>query len=200
MCFPRVLAYDRLRARYETFANCGAVAGALARMEEQRPWWQPGPDEEILLRPGTRPVRMLNDAERTRLATHGINPLQSLRAANPQPSAVADARPRRRGQCRRQLAGAAAALAADHVQPRARHALGDVRRTRSPFVAAPRATGGTFLSAACRRGLFGDGPPDAAFKVICDERLNTEEDLRRGPVHMLVGLRVDAAARVSARS
>ena len=87
MCFPRVLAYDRLRGRYETFANCGAVAGALARMDEQRPWWQPGPDEEILLRPGTRPVRMLNDAERARLAMHGHQPaaVAALRESAPSP-------------------------------------------------------------------------------------------------------------------
>ena len=38
-------------------------------------------DEEVLLRPGQRPSRILADGERARLAAHGINPLQSLRAA-----------------------------------------------------------------------------------------------------------------------
>jgi hypothetical protein len=79
MCFPRVLAYDRLRARYEVFANCGAVAGALVRMEQTRPWHLPEPDDELLLRPGSRPARILTEVERHRLATHGINPIQSLR-------------------------------------------------------------------------------------------------------------------------
>ncbi len=37
MCFPRVLAFDRLRGRYETFPNGAAVAGALARMDVHRP-------------------------------------------------------------------------------------------------------------------------------------------------------------------
>ena len=141
MCFPRVLAYDRLRARYEVFANCGAVAGALVRMEQTRPWHRPEPDDELLLRPGSRPARILNEAERHRLATHGINPIQSLRAANPQPDAVADARPRCGGQCRRQPADAAAPRAADDVQSRGRDAVGDVRSRRSPRLAASRATG-----------------------------------------------------------
>jgi len=65
----------------ESFANCGAVAGTLARLDEQRPPWQPGPDEELLLRLGTRPQRVLGDVERQRLAAHGINPLQALRSS-----------------------------------------------------------------------------------------------------------------------
>ena len=42
MCFPRIQAFDRLRGRAEVFANCGAVAGTLARLDEQRPLLQPG--------------------------------------------------------------------------------------------------------------------------------------------------------------
>ena len=189
MCFPRVLAYDRLRGRYETFANCGAVAGVLARLEEQRPWWQPGPDEEILLRPGTRPVRMLNDSERTRLAMHGINPLQSLRAANPRPLPL------------RTLAQGAAAstdggwLAArrrwlqlmNSLERGTRWVLYDVRDRNS--WSRMRGQAETFLKPLADSGLFGDGPADSAFHVICDERLNTEHDLAAGQVHMLVSVR-----------
>jgi phage tail sheath protein FI len=189
MCFPRVLAYDRLRGRYETFANCGAVAGVLARLEEQRPWWQPGPDEEILLRPGTRPVRMLNDAERARLAMHGINPLQSLRSANPRPLPL------------RTLAQGAAAstdggwLAArrrwlqlmNSLERGTRWVLYDVRDRNS--WSRMRGQAEAFLQPLADAGLFGDGPADAAFKVICDERLNSEDDRAAGQVHMLVSLR-----------
>ena len=189
MCFPRILAYDRLRGRYETFANCGAVAGVLARLEEQRPWWQPGPDEEILLRPGTRPVRMLNDAERARLAIHGINPLQSLRSANPRPLPL------------RTLAqGAAASTDGGWLAPRrrwlqlmnslergTRWVLYDVRDRNS--WSRMRGQAEAFLQPLADAGLFGDGPADAAFKVICDERLNSEDDRAAGQVHMLVSLR-----------
>ena len=189
MCFPRVLAYDRLRGRYETFANCGAVAGVLARLEEQRPWWRPGPDEEILLRPGTRPVRMLNDSERTRLAMHGINPLQSLRAANPRPLPL------------RTLAqGAAASTDGGWLTARrrwlqlmnslergTRWVLYDVRDRNS--WSRMRGQAETFLKPLADSGLFGDGPADSAFHVICDERLNTDHDLAAGQVHMLVSVR-----------
>jgi hypothetical protein len=189
MCFPRVLAYDRMRGRYETFANCGAVAGVLARLEEQRPWWQPGPDEEILLRPGTRPVRMLNDAERARLAMHGINPLQSVRAANPRPLPL------------RTLAQGAAAstdggwLAArrrwlqlmNSLERGTRWVLYDVR-DRNAW-SRMRGQAEAFLKPLADSGLFGEGPAEAAFHVTCDERLNSADDLAAGQVHMLVSVR-----------
>ena len=189
MCFPRVLAYDRLRGRYETFANCGAVAGVLARLEEQRPWWQPGPDEELLLRPGTRPVRMLNDTERVRLAMHGINPLQSVRAANPRPLPL------------RTLAQGAAAstdggwLAArrrwlqlmNSLERGTRWVLYDVRDRHA--WSRMRGQAEAFLKPLADAGLFGEGPADAAFHVICDDRLNSADDLAAGQVHMLVGVR-----------
>ena len=47
----------------------------------------------------------------------------------------------------------------------------------------------TFLKPLADSGLFGDGPADSAFHVICDERLNTEHDLAAGQVHMLVSVR-----------
>ena len=189
MCFPRVLAYDRLRGRYETFANCGAVAGALARLEDLRPWWQPGPEEEILLRPGTRPVRLLNDAERLRLARHGINPLQSLRAANPRPLSL------------RTLAqGAAASVDGGQLTARrrwlqlmnclergTRWVLYDVR-DRNAW-SRMRWQAEAFLKPLADAGLFGDGPAETAFQVICDDRLNTEEDLAAGQVNLLVSVR-----------
>jgi hypothetical protein len=72
MCFPRVVAFDRLRGRPEVFANCGAVAGTIARLDEQRPPWLAGPDDELLLRLSTRPTRALTAMERQRLAAHGV--------------------------------------------------------------------------------------------------------------------------------
>jgi phage tail sheath protein FI len=189
MCFPRVLAYDRLRGRYELFANCGAVAGVLARLEEQRPWWQPGPDDELLLRPGTRPVRMLTDAERARLAMHGINPLQSLRAANPRPLAL---RTLARGAAGSTDAGRLAARRRwlqlmNSLERGTRWVLHDVRDRHS--WARMRGQAEAFLKPLADAGLFGEGTPESAYHVICDERLNAEEDLSAGQVHMLVSVR-----------
>ena len=57
------------------------MAGALARMDAHHSPWDGAPDEQILLRPGTRPVHVLTDAECQRLTAQGINPLHAVRAS-----------------------------------------------------------------------------------------------------------------------
>ena len=39
MFFPRVVAFDRLRGRFELFAPCGVAAGIIARCDESTPVW-----------------------------------------------------------------------------------------------------------------------------------------------------------------
>jgi hypothetical protein len=189
MCFPRVLAFDRLRSRHESFANCGAVAGALARLDDQRSPWQGGPDEELLLRPGTRPARVLTEAERTRLAAHGINPLQALRATHPHPRPL------------RTLAGGSGKGPESTLLTARRRALlvmnSIERGTRwAVFEAADRNAwhrvtrqAQEFLQPLVAEGLFGTEDPADACYVVCDERVNSEEDVRAGRVNLLVGLR-----------
>ncbi|MGB5102320.1 MAG: hypothetical protein WBO04_03240, partial [Steroidobacteraceae bacterium] len=189
MCFPRILAFDRLRGRYEPFANCGAVAGALARLDDQRSPWQAGPDEELLLRPGTRPARVLTEVERTRLAAHGINPLQALRATNPHPRPL------------RTLAGGSGATAASTLLTARRRmmlVMNSIERgTRwAVFEAADRNAWHRvtrqvqeFLQPLVADGLFGADETAEACYVICDERVNDDEDARAGRINLLVGLR-----------
>jgi hypothetical protein len=188
LCFPRVMAFDRLRGRYETFANSGAVAGALARMDVHRLLWSAGPDEEVLLRPGMRPARQLTDGERIRLVSHGVNPLQSLRSADP------------RGVPLKTLAaGSGAGPDSDLLTARRRQLLvinSIERGTRwARFEGRDRATWSrleqqvrAFLHPLAGAGLFGlaEGEP---FRVVCDERLNTAVDVEAGCVHLLVALR-----------
>jgi hypothetical protein len=189
MCFPRVLAYDRLRARYEIFANCGAVAGALVRMEQTRPWHCAEPDDELLLRPGSRPARILTEIERQRLAGHGINPIQSIRAANPQPTPL------------RTLARGTAGSSDGNLLTSRRRVLLTMTSLEAGtrwamFEAGDRRVWPrlerqvrTFLQPLAAVQLFGAGPSEDAFYVVCDERLNTAEDLAEGRVNVLVGLR-----------
>lgn len=189
MCFPRILAFDRLRGRYEPFANCGAVAGALARLDDQRSPWQAGPDEELLLRPGTRPARVLTDAERTRLAAHGINPLQALRATTPNPRAL------------RTLAGGSGASPESALLTARRRAIlvmNSIERgiRWAVFDAADRTAWHKvtrqvqeFLKPLVTEGLFGTGDLSEACYVVCDERVNSEDDAHAGRIHLLVGLR-----------
>ncbi len=57
MYFPRVLAHDKLRGHFESFAPCGAVAGMLARYDEASPVWLPAEREEADPAPGI-PARL----------------------------------------------------------------------------------------------------------------------------------------------
>jgi hypothetical protein len=193
MCFPRVLAYDRLRGRYETFANGGAVAGVLARLDEQRSPWHPGPDDELLLRPGTRAALVLTDAERSRLAAHGINPLQSLRTAGERRLPL------------RTLAGGTGRSADSSLLTSRRRALlimGSIERgTRwAVFEAGDRGAWHKitrqvqdFLRPLAEAGVLGKGEASDAYYVVCDDRVNTAHDVSEGRVNLLVGLRTGRA-------
>jgi hypothetical protein len=197
MCFPRVLAFDRLRGRYETFANGGAVAGVLARMDEQRSPWHPGPDDELLLRPGTRAALLLTDAERCRLGAHGINPLQSLRTAGERHTPL------------RTLAGGTGRSAESSLLTSRRRELlvmsSIERGTRwALFDAGDRGAWHKitrqvqdFLQPLAEAGIFGTGEPADAFYVVCDERVNTAHDVSEGCVNLLVGLRSGRAGEYS---
>jgi len=189
MCFPRVVALDRLRGRPEVFANCGAVAGTLARLDEQRSPWAAGPDDELLLRLGTRPRRVLTDAERQRLVAHGVNPLQALRSAHPRSLPL------------KTLAGGAAEsvegalltaqrrrlLLMNSIEIGTRWALFDAPE-RGVWRKLERQVQ-SFLQPFADAGLFGPPGEPGAFQVVCDERLNGPEEVAAGHVNLLVSLR-----------
>ncbi len=193
MCFPRILAFDRLRGRYECFANGGAVAGILARVDQHRSPWQEGPDQELLLRPGTRAGQNLTDAERARLIAHGVNPLQSLRSASPDAPAL------------RTLAGGSASSADSMLLTQRRRALlvmnSIERGTRwSVFEAGDRNTWHKltrqvqdFLAPLAAAGLFGAAGKGDVCHVVCDERVNPPQEVAAGRVSFLVGLRATRA-------
>jgi len=189
MCFPRIVAFDRLRGRPEPFANCGAVAGTLARFDEQRSPWQPGADEELLLRLGTRPRRVLDDADRQRLAAHGINPLQALRSAQGRALPL------------KTLAGGACRSADSALLTAQRRRLlvtGSVELgTRwALFAASDRVVWRklerqvqAFLRPLAEAGLFGPPEEPGLFQVVCDERLNGPEEVAAGRISLLVSVR-----------
>ncbi|MGC1521173.1 MAG: hypothetical protein WA803_06500, partial [Steroidobacteraceae bacterium] len=81
MYFPRVLAHDKLRGHFESFAPCGAAAGMLARCDEAAPVWVPARIDEAVLRPGYRPTCLVPEDRRMRLATLGVNAIQAVRSA-----------------------------------------------------------------------------------------------------------------------
>jgi len=189
MCFPRVVAFDRLRGRAEVFANCGAVTGTIARLDEQRTPWHAGPDDELLLRLGTRPARVLTDLERQRLVAHGVNPLQALRSASPRSLPL------------KTLAGGAAESAEGAlltVQRRRLLIMNSIEiGTRWALFDAPERgvwrklerQVQSFLQPLADAGLFGGAGGPGAFQVVCDERLNGPDEVAAGRINLLVSLR-----------
>lgn len=188
MCFPRVQAFDRLRGRYESFANSGAVAGALARMDAHRSPWDGAPDEQILLRPGTRPLAVLGEAECQRLSAQGINPLHAVRASV---TATAPLKTLARGSGtgpesslltlrRRDL------LTLNSIEHGTRWARFEARERHTWSRLARQVR--SFLAGLAASGAFGKGAELQPCEIVCDERINTADDLAAGRVHCLISL------------
>lgn len=193
MYFPRILAHDRLRGHFESFAPCGAVAGMLARSDETFPVWAPGKIEEAILRPGFRPSCLVGEDRRMRLAALGVNTIQAVRSAA------------RIGVAPRTLAGGTAgapewqSLAARRL---ALFILNSVERGTRWVVLAPpipqasavaAAQVRTFLERLHQEGAFGDRSLEESFFVICDGRADTGENIASGEFQLLVGFAASRA-------
>jgi phage tail sheath protein FI len=170
MYFPRVLAHDKLRGHFESFAPCGAVAGMLARCDEAAPVWAPAKNDEAVLRPGYRPTCLVTEDRRMRLATLGVNTIQAVRSAA------------RIGVAARTLAAGAAANADWQYLASRRLALFIVncieRGTRWVAMAQPHVEVAemaasqvrAFFEALYDAQAFGARRMQDAFFVICDQR------------------------------
>jgi hypothetical protein len=167
MYFPRILAHDKLRGHFEVFAPCGAVAGMLARSDEAFPIWGPEKPEDAILRPGFRPVCLVAEDRRMRLAAKGVNTIQAVRSAT------------RIGVSPRTLAGGVAG-SADWQSLRLRRLalfiLNSVERgTRWVLHSKPHlevaelavTQVSAFLEHLHESGAFGDRPSGRAYFVVC---------------------------------
>ena len=187
MYFPRLLAYDRLRGRFEQFSPSGAAAGMLARTDELWPLWSASAGEEVLLRPGYRPACTVTEAQRTRLALSGINTLQAVRL------------PARTSVIARTLAGgssgspdwkylAARRLALFIVDCIERGTRWVVFEPGGPDVwRRVTAQVETFLAELDADGAFIGHAHDEAYFVACDERVNSPSDVYQGNVNIVFG-------------
>ncbi len=193
MYFPRILAHDKLRGRFETFAPCGATAGLIARGDAQAPIWESVKAEEPVLRPGYRPACLVTERHSAKLAALGVNTLQSVRAA--QRSTL---RPRT-------LAGCNAAASEWRYLEARRLSLFIVnsieRGTRWVAMVQPhRAVAPqvesqvrAFFEALHSAGTFADRSAEDAFFVICDRRINDPAAANPRRFQLLIGF---AAARI----
>jgi hypothetical protein len=187
MYFPRVLAHDKLRGHFESFAPCGAVAGMLARCDESSPVWLSADREEPILRPGFRPACLVGEDRRLRLASLGVNTLQAVRSAA-------------RVNVRLRTLAASNTANADWRYLSARRfalfILGSIEQGTRWVVAAGSNTevaeGVTaqvraFFEGLHAAGSFGTRRMEEAFFVICDERVNNSAAISCGEVQFLIG-------------
>jgi len=174
MYFPHILAHDKLRGHFESFAPCGAVAGMLSRSDELFPLWETERNDEAVLRPGYRPTCMVSDERRNKLAMFGVNSIQGVRSAarlGPRPRTLA--------------AGNAGSADWQYLSAR-RLALFIVncieRGTRWAATAQPGREIAELVATQVRvffeglfvAGAFGSRRVDDAFFVVCDERANSK--------------------------
>ncbi len=187
MYYPRVLAFDRLRGRVETFGSSGAVAGMIARSDETWPVWAPAETEDAVLRPGLRPAFMVGDTDRARLLQAGVNTLLAVR---PSASSVSSPRTLAAGN-----AGSAdwkylsarrlALFVTASIERGTRWMLFEQggpatwRRAQAQVEA--------FLDALDHQGAFAGGEPSESYFAICDERVNEPHSVAAGKTKVLFG-------------
>jgi hypothetical protein len=192
MYFPRILAHDKLRGHFESFAPCGAVAGMLARSDETYPVWGPAKVDDAILRTGFRPSCLVTEDKRMRLASLGVNTIQAGRSAA------------RIGVQPRTLAAGTAGAADWQSLAARRLALlilnSVVRGTRWVVLTRPHRDVAEQAAAQVRAfferlhdaGAFGTRTMEESFFVICDHRVNTAESAPAGDFQIVIGF---AAAR-----
>ncbi|MGB5131022.1 MAG: hypothetical protein WBO00_00275 [Steroidobacteraceae bacterium] len=192
MYFPRLLAFDKLRGRFETFAPSGAVAGTLSRSAEGAPVWSAMTGEDTALRPGLRPACAVDDNYRVRLIACGVNTVQTVRRPGREmPIACTMAGPGAGAADWRMLAARRLAfMIINSIERGTRWMLFEPNEPATWRRAAAQVR--SFLASLEERGAFAHRGPGECWFVLCDERVNREQHRERGIVNLMFGF---AAAR-----
>jgi len=188
MYFPRILAHDKLRGRFEIFAPSGAVAGMLARLDAPAPAWASDDREEPVLRPGHRPSCLVPEDRRIKLAALGVNTLHAVRSALRRPLRARTLSP----------GGAMAAdwryLATRRFTLAVLASIGAGTRWAATVAVNPTVEAAVasqvraFLGRLHAEGIFGERAADDAYCVVCDARVNPGAGDRSRAIQLLVGL------------
>jgi uncharacterized protein len=190
MYFPRILAHDKLRGHFESFAPCGAVAGMLARYDGILPVWANAEHEESILRPGYRPACLVGEDRRAKLATLGVNTIQSNRSSTrivirPRTLAAGSAA---NADWQFLAARRLALFILNSVECGTRWAAGASDRAGETVAGQVRG----FFEGLHAAGAFGTRRPDEAYLVVCDQRVNSP-DARGGEFKLVIGFAADRA-------
>ena len=187
MFYPRVVAFDRLRGRFEMFAPCGVAAGMIARCDENWPVWAAAEGDDAILRHGMRPGWNVNNADRVRLVNAGINLLQSVRIA---PKYAASPRTLASGSAAvsdwRYLSARRLALfIMTSIERGTRWML--FERNAEPTWTMARAQVEAFLDSLYAEGAFAGRSGEPSYFVVCDARVNNQESIRAGKINLAFG-------------
>jgi hypothetical protein len=170
MFFPHVLAYDRLRARFEPFAPSAAAAGMYARRDQQHPLWSPAQEHDAALRPGLRPTLAVDAHLRERLAANGVNVLQATRASEPLTTrTLAGAHAGHPDWCHLSMKRLALFLATS-IERGTRWCV--FHRSEPALWARLERQVSDFLHGLEADGCFAGSPAGPAWFVLCDARMN----------------------------
>jgi phage tail sheath protein FI len=187
MFFPRIIAFDRLRGRFEMFAPCGVAAGMIARCDESWPVWAAAEGDDAILRPGLRPAWAVSLSDRARLINAGINLLQSVRIA---PKFAASPRTLASGAAAvsdwRYLSARRLALFVMTSIERGTRWMLFERNVEATWILA-RAQVEAFLESLYAEGAFVGRTGEEGYFVVCDERINNEEIRRAGKINLAFG-------------
>lgn len=187
MFYPRLLAFDRLRGRYEAFGSAAAAAGYLARADQLCPVWSATEAEEPMMRPGLRPAVSLTDLDRTRLAQAGVNGFIAQRQGGRSRSGLRTLLPEVgvRNDWRSLAARRFALFLMSSIERGTRWVR--FEHNAVPLRAEISAQVTAFFDSLARDGAFLGGSAADSYFVICDDRLNDASAVASGQFQLLYG-------------
>jgi phage tail sheath protein FI len=186
--FPRLTKPNPLNGyQMEDFAPCGAVAGIFARTDTNRGVWKAPAGLDATLVGVSKLTVPLTDAENGELNPLGVNCLRTMPAAG---AVVWGARTL---QGNDQLASEWKYIPIRRTALYIEESL--YRGTQwivfepndEPLWAQIRLNVGAFMNNLFRQGAFQGQTPKDAYFVKCDKETNTQNDIDRGIVNILVG-------------
>jgi uncharacterized protein len=193
MFFPRVLAFDRLRGRFDSFGCSPAAAGMITSADRARPHWWSADRDDTVLRPGLRPAAEVSAMERSLLAHHGVNCLTTPGQLPLLPARTLGGDLAMASVGRLLAARRLALYVAGSIERGTRWVVFEHHgeRLRERVAAQVRA----FLDALVADGAFGRG---GECFVFCDERLNGPVSSAAGEFRLLAGYVTGGSREVQA--